>query len=55
MIERSYEEEEEEEEVAKARLTAAERSGAMEVEDVPEPDELKPQFAEAHRVDSGSR
>ncbi len=42
LIERSYEEE-----VAKARLTAAERIGAMEVEDVPESDELKRQFTAA--------
>jgi hypothetical protein len=50
LIERSYEEE-----VAKARLTVLERIGAMEVEGVPEPKELKRQFAEAQRVDSESR
>lgn len=30
------------------RLAAAERIGNMEIEDVPEPDELKRQFSEAH-------
>ena len=41
-----------EEEVAgAARLAAAERIGRMEVEDVPEPAELKQQFSEAHAPD----
>lgn len=31
-----------------ARLAAAERIGNMEIEDVPEPAELKRQFSEAH-------
>lgn len=44
LIERSHEEE-----VAGVeRLAAAERIGGMEVEDVPEPDELKRQLSEAH-------
>lgn len=43
LIERSYEEE-----VTGARLRAAQRIGAMEVEDVPEPGELKRQLGEAH-------
>lgn len=42
LIERSYEEE-----LAKARLEAAERIGAMSVEEVPEADILKRQLAEA--------
>ena len=44
LIERSYEEEV----AGAARLAAAERIGALEIEDVPEPDELKRQFSEAH-------
>lgn len=43
LIEESYEEE-----VAKERVAAAERIGAMEIEDVPPPEELKRQLAEAH-------
>ena len=44
LIERSHEEE-----VAGAtRLAAAERIGRMEIEDVPEPAELKQQLSEAH-------
>ena len=44
LIERSYEAE-----VAGAgRLAAVERIGRMQVEDVPEPSELKRQFSEAH-------
>lgn len=43
LIERSYEEE-----MAKARVEAAERVGAMEVEEVPPADELKRQFSGAH-------
>ncbi len=48
LIEHSYEEE-----VLKARLAAAERIGAMEVEAVPEPGELKRQLSEAHRAEPG--
>ena len=44
MIERSYEEEV----TGAARLQAAERIGAREVEDVPSSDELKRQFSGAH-------
>lgn len=44
LIERSYEEEV----AGAARLAAAERIGALEIEDVPDPDELKRQFSEAH-------
>ena len=44
LIERSYEEEV----AGAARLAAAERIGALEVEDVPDPAELKRQFSEAH-------
>ena len=44
LIERSHEEEV----AGAARLKAAERIGQMEVEDVPEPAELKQQFSEAH-------
>jgi hypothetical protein len=47
LIERSHEEE-----VAGApRLAAAERIGRMEVEDVPEPAELKRQLSETHGQD----
>ncbi len=46
LIERSYEEE-----LAKARLEAAERIGAVSVEEVPEVDILKRQLAEAHDDD----
>jgi len=48
LIESSYEEE-----MAKARLAAAERIGALEVEAVPEPGELKHQFTEAHQTEPG--
>lgn len=44
MIERTYEEEV----AGAARLRAAQRIGAREVEDVPPPGELKRQFSEAH-------
>jgi hypothetical protein len=44
LIERSHEEEV----AGAARLAAAERIGRMEVEDVPEPSELKRQLSEAH-------
>ena len=44
LIERSHEEEV----AGAARLAAAERIGRMEVEDVPEPAELKQQLSEAH-------
>ena len=44
LIERSHEEEV----AGAARLAAAERIGALEVEDVPDPAELKRQFSEAH-------
>jgi Arc/MetJ-type ribon-helix-helix transcriptional regulator len=44
LIERSYEEEV----AGAARLEAAERLGALEIGDVPDPDELKRQFSEAH-------
>ena len=44
LIERSHEEEV----AGVARLAAAERIGALEVEDVPDPAELKRQFSEAH-------
>ncbi len=44
LIERSHEEEV----AGTARLAAAERIGRMEVEDVPEPAELKQQLSEAH-------
>ena len=44
LIERSHEEEV----AGAARLVAAERIGALEVEDVPDPAELKRQFSEAH-------
>ncbi len=44
LIERSHEEEV----TGVERLAAAERIGRMEVEDVPEPAELKRQFSEAH-------
>ena len=47
LIEHSYEEEI----AGVARLKAAERIGQMEVEDVPEPAELKQQFSEAHAPD----
>ena len=47
LIERSYEEEV----AGAARLAAAERIGRMEVEDVPEPAELKRQLSEAHGQD----
>jgi uncharacterized protein (DUF1778 family) len=42
LIERSYEEEV----AGAARLAAAERIGCMEIEDVPEPAELKRQLSE---------
>jgi Arc/MetJ-type ribon-helix-helix transcriptional regulator len=42
LIERSHEEED----ASTARLAAAERIGRMEVEDVPEPAELKRQLSE---------
>lgn len=48
LIEESYEEE-----VARERVAAAERIGAMEVEDVPSPEELKREFARAHGPDMG--
>jgi uncharacterized protein (DUF1778 family) len=41
----------EEEVVGAARLAAAERIGRMEVEDVPEPAELKRQLSETHGQD----
>jgi hypothetical protein len=44
VIEHSYEEEV----AGAARLVAAERIGRMEVEDVPEPAELKRQLSETH-------
>lgn len=44
LIEHSYEEVV----AGAARLAAAERIGDMEIEDVPEPAELKRQFSEAH-------
>ena len=47
LIERSHEEEV----AGAARLAAAERIGRMEVEDVPEPAELKRQLSEAHGQD----
>ena len=47
LIEDSYEAEV----AGAARLEAAERIGQMEVEDVPEPAELKQQFSEAHAPD----
>ena len=47
LIERSHEEEV----AGAARLAAAERIGRMEIEDVPEPAELKRQFSEAHGQD----
>ena len=47
LIEDSYEAEV----AGAARLEAAERIGQMEVEDVPEPAELKRQFSEAHAPD----
>jgi uncharacterized protein (DUF1778 family) len=47
LIEDSYEEEV----AGAARLAAAERIGRMEVEDVPEPAELKRQLSEIHRQD----
>jgi predicted transcriptional regulator len=47
LIEHSYEEEV----AGAARLAAAERIGQMEVEDVPEPAELKRQFSETHGQD----
>lgn len=43
LIERSYEEE-----VNEARVAAAQRIGEMSVEDVPDTDVLKKQFAAAH-------
>lgn len=43
LIEDSYQEE-----ISQQRLAASQRLGAMSVEDVPEPDELKRQFADAH-------
>ena len=49
LIERSHEEEV----AGAARLAAAERIGRMEVEDVPEADELKRQFSGAHGVSPG--
>lgn len=49
LIERSYEEEI----AGAARFAAAERLGRMEVEEVPEPDELKRQFSEAHGISPG--
>ena len=48
LIEESYEEE-----VARERVAAAERIGAMEVEDVPPPEELKRQFTEVHGPRAG--
>jgi Arc/MetJ-type ribon-helix-helix transcriptional regulator len=48
LIERSHEEE-----VAGASRPAAERIGGMEVEDVPEPAELKRQLSEAHEASPG--
>lgn len=47
LIERSHEEEV----AGAARLAAAERIGHMEVEDVPEPAEIKRQLSEAHGQD----
>lgn len=44
LIERSYEQEV----AGAARLAAAERIGRAEIEDVPEPAELKRQLSEAH-------
>ncbi|MGB3683095.1 MAG: CopG family transcriptional regulator [Rubrobacteraceae bacterium] len=44
LIERSHEEEV----AGAARLAAAERIGTLEVEDVPDPAELKRQFSEAY-------
>lgn len=44
LIESSYEEEV----AGAARRAAAERIGHMEIEDVPDPAELKRQFSEAH-------
>ena len=44
LIERSHEEEV----AGAARLAAVERIGRLELEDVPEPAELKRQFSEAH-------
>lgn len=44
LIERSYEQEV----AGAARSAAAERMGDMEIEDVPEPAELKRQLSEAH-------
>jgi len=43
LIEESYQRE-----MSRARLAASERLGEMSVEDVPEPQELKRQFAQAH-------
>jgi len=48
LIEQSYEEE-----FAREREAAAERFGAMEIEDVPAPEELKRQFTEAHGPRAG--
>jgi predicted transcriptional regulator len=48
LIEESYEEE-----IAREREAAAERIGAMEIEDVPAPEELKRQFTEAHGPRAG--
>lgn len=49
LIERSHEEEV----AGAARLAAAYRIGEMEVEDVPDPAELKRQFSEAHGAPPG--
>lgn len=43
LIEDSYQKE-----ISRARLAASERLGEMSVEDVPEPEELKRQFVQAH-------
>jgi hypothetical protein len=43
LIETSYQEE-----ISEKRLTASEQLGELAIEDVPEPRELKRQFADAH-------
>jgi hypothetical protein len=50
LIEDSYQEE-----VARKRLAASRRLGELSVEEVPEPDELKRQFARVHDDDPESR
>ena len=50
LIEDSYQEE-----ISQKRLAASEHLGELEIEDVPEPAELKKQFAEAHGERQGER